>query len=119
MSTNSTPDRTSLEAAAAAEQAAEQAYKMATHSAAIAAAKARLRDAWRSLLFRPDNTAELADDDLVLLNEAAAELLAQGLDPNNAADLLTNNWQPDGNTVESLIEPYTLAAALRRSGARV
>jgi len=61
-------------------------------------------------LFRPDNTAGFTADDMVLLNEAAAELLAQGLDPSNAADLLTNNWQPDGNTVESLIAPYKAGA---------
>ena len=96
MSTNSTPDWTALEAAIAAEQAAnEQAHKLATDSAAIAAAKLR---AWLAAL--PAATG----DDLVLLNEAAAELLARGLDPSNAAAIVNNNWQPDGNnTVESLM----------------
>lgn len=66
-------------------------------------------------MFRPDNTAGFTGDDLDLLNTAAGELVRQGLDPSNAAAIVNNNWQPYANTVESLIEPYTLGARVEHN----
>lgn len=53
-------------------------------------------------MFTTDNTEGFTSADLALMNQAAAALVAQGIDADNAADIVNNNWQPTGNTVESL-----------------
>lgn len=54
-------------------------------------------------MFRTDNTDGFTPADLELLNAATAKLVADyGMDESNAADIVNNNWQPAGNTIESL-----------------
>lgn len=49
-----------------------------------------------------ENTDGFSGDDLELLNAAVAVLVARGIDESNAGDIVNNNWQRSGNTVETL-----------------
>lgn len=53
-------------------------------------------------MFTAANTEGFTAADLELMNTAAAALIAQGVEESNAADIVNNNWMPEGNTVESL-----------------
>jgi hypothetical protein len=53
-------------------------------------------------MFDLNNTSGFSQDDLVLLNRAMQILVERGVDESNAADICNNNWEPTGNTVESL-----------------
>ena len=53
-------------------------------------------------MFTTENTNGFTSTDLELMNQAVAVLTAQGIDESNAADIVNNNWQPSGNTIESL-----------------
>lgn len=53
-------------------------------------------------MFTMDNTEGFTADDLDLMNEALEILLADGIDESNASDIVNNNWQESGNTVDSL-----------------
>jgi len=53
-------------------------------------------------MFTMDNTDGFTQDDLDLMNEALKVLIAAGLDETSASDVINNNWQPAGNTIESL-----------------
>lgn len=53
-------------------------------------------------MFTLDNTSGFAQEDLDLLNEAVAVLVADGMDEANAASIVNNNWTPTCNTVETL-----------------
>ena len=53
-------------------------------------------------MFTMDNTEGFTQRDLDLMNEALMVLVAEGMDESNASDIINNNWQPAGNTVESL-----------------
>jgi len=53
-------------------------------------------------MFTMENTQGFTQADLNLLNEALAQLVADGIDEKNASDIINNNWRADGNTVESL-----------------
>lgn len=53
-------------------------------------------------MFTIENTRGFTQDDLDLMNEALAILVADGIDESNASDIINNNWQDTGNTVESL-----------------
>ncbi|MDX2289797.1 MAG: hypothetical protein NW217_13360 [Hyphomicrobiaceae bacterium] len=53
-------------------------------------------------MFNLENTCGFSVDDINLLNDALDALVAQGMEASNAADIVNNNWQEDGNTVESL-----------------
>jgi len=53
-------------------------------------------------MFTMENTQGFTEAELNLLNEAMAKLIAAGIDEKNANDIINNNWQADGNTVESL-----------------
>lgn len=53
-------------------------------------------------MFTMDNTEGFSQADLDLMNEAVEVLTADGMDEKNAADIVNNNWQAFGNTVESL-----------------
>lgn len=55
-------------------------------------------------MFRMDNTEGFTQGDLDLMNEALAIMIDDGVDESNASDIVNNNWQPGGNTVESLIK---------------
>ena len=55
-------------------------------------------------MFTQENTEGFTGSDLVLMNEALAVLIAYGLDEKTAGDRVNNNWQPTGNTVESLTD---------------
>lgn len=54
-------------------------------------------------MFTMDNTEGFTKDDLKLMNEALAVLMEDGIDESNASAIVNNNWQPVGNTVETLI----------------
>lgn len=54
-------------------------------------------------MFTLDNTEGFTEADLVLLNQALDALIAKGWEEKSASDRINNNWQPTGNTVESLI----------------
>lgn len=54
-------------------------------------------------MFTMDNTEDFSATDLVLLNQALTVLVEQGMEENAASDRINNNWQPEGNTIESLI----------------
>ena len=54
-------------------------------------------------MFNLDNTIHFTQSDCDLLNQAASELVDRGVDDHNAFDIVNNNWQEFGNTVESLI----------------
>ena len=56
-------------------------------------------------MFTADNTQGFAASDLELLNQALAVLVKAVMDEKNASHRITNNWQPSGNTVESLARP--------------
>jgi hypothetical protein len=53
-------------------------------------------------MFTLDNTDGFTQADLDLMNAALEILVADGVDPSNASDIINNNWQSDGNTVETL-----------------
>ena len=53
-------------------------------------------------MFNINNTSGFSQDDLVLLNRAMQILVESGVDESNAANIVNNNWEPTGNTVESL-----------------
>jgi len=53
-------------------------------------------------MFTTDNTTGFSQEDLDLMNEALGVLVAEGLDESNASDIINNNWQSTGNTVETL-----------------
>jgi hypothetical protein len=53
-------------------------------------------------MFTHSNTQGFTDADLDLMNEALAVLVADGVAESNASDIINNNWQETGNTVESL-----------------
>ena len=53
-------------------------------------------------MFTADNTTGFSAADLELLNKALKVLVADGMDESNASDIINNNWQATGNTVESL-----------------
>lgn len=53
-------------------------------------------------MFTTDNTEGFTGNELELMNAALAALVADGVDESNAHDIVNNNWQPSGNTVESL-----------------
>lgn len=53
-------------------------------------------------MFTAENTAGFTASDLELMNEALGVLVAAGVDESNASDIINNNWQESGNTVETL-----------------
>ena len=53
-------------------------------------------------MFNINNTSGFSQDDLVMLNRAMQILVESGVDESNAADIVNNNWEPTGNTVDSL-----------------
>ena len=53
-------------------------------------------------MFNSNNTSGFSQDDIALLNEALEIMMENGIDDSNAADIVNNNWEPTGNTVESL-----------------
>ena len=53
-------------------------------------------------MFTTENTHGFTQADCDLLNAAVAVLIERGIDEKNAADIVNNNWQETGNTVESL-----------------
>lgn len=53
-------------------------------------------------MFNLDNTSGFTQADCDLLNQAVAVLMERGIDESNASDIVNNNWQESGNTVESL-----------------
>lgn len=55
-------------------------------------------------MFTTDNTdGSFMQADMALMNQAVALLMERGLEENNASDLVNNNWQESGNTLESLV----------------
>jgi hypothetical protein len=53
-------------------------------------------------MFTMDSTEGFTQADLDLMNEALDVLTSQGIEESNASDIINNNWQETGNTVESL-----------------
>jgi hypothetical protein len=53
-------------------------------------------------MFNLDNTSGFTQADCDLMNQAVAVLMERGIDESNANDIVNNNWQEVGNTVESL-----------------
>lgn len=53
-------------------------------------------------MFTMENTQGFNQDELDLMNEALDVLLENGWDEQNASARVNNNWQPTGNTIESL-----------------
>lgn len=55
-------------------------------------------------MFNLDNTSGFTQADCDLMNQAVAALMArnEGIDEKNASDIVSNNWMPSENTVESL-----------------
>lgn len=53
-------------------------------------------------MFTMDNTEGFTQDDLDLMNDALKVLMADGMDENNASDIINNNWSDGENTIESL-----------------
>ena len=53
-------------------------------------------------MFTTENTSGFSEADLELANRALAALTDSGIDEQNASAIITNNWQPTGNTAESL-----------------
>ena len=53
-------------------------------------------------MFNLDNTSGFTQADCDLMNQAVAVLMESGIDESNASDIVNNNWQESGNTVESL-----------------
>jgi hypothetical protein len=53
-------------------------------------------------MFTMDNTTGFTSANLDLMNGALEILMAEGIDESNASDIVNNNWQESGNTVESL-----------------
>lgn len=53
-------------------------------------------------MFTMDNTQGFTQSDLDLMNKALEILMADGMDESNASDIINNNWQESGNTVDSL-----------------
>ena len=53
-------------------------------------------------MFTMENTDGFTQADLDLMNAAIAVLTSGGMDESNAADVVNNNWAPEGNTVERL-----------------
>jgi hypothetical protein len=56
----------------------------------------------RTKMFTAENTNGFTDSDLELLNAALTVLVADGIEEKNASDIINNNWQESGNTIESL-----------------
>ena len=55
-----------------------------------------------SEMFDLNNTEGFSQDDIILLNTAMKTIMESGVDESNAADIVNNNWEPTGNTVDSL-----------------
>jgi hypothetical protein len=55
-----------------------------------------------SEMFNINNTSGFSQDDIALLNEALEIMMENGIAESNAADIVNNNWEPTGNTVDSL-----------------
>lgn len=53
-------------------------------------------------MFTAQNTEGFTAQDLNMMNAAHAALTADGIDAQSAADIVNNNWQASGNSVESL-----------------
>lgn len=53
-------------------------------------------------MFTLDSTNGFSQSDINLMNQALEVLVERGIDESNAADIVNNNWQPSGNTVDSL-----------------
>jgi hypothetical protein len=53
-------------------------------------------------MFTTENTTGFSASDLELMNEALSILVDDGMDESNASDIINNNWQEAGNTIESL-----------------
>ena len=53
-------------------------------------------------MFNTNNTSGSSQDDIALPNEALEIMMENGIAESNAADIITNNWEPTGNTVDSL-----------------
>lgn len=53
-------------------------------------------------MFTSDNTRGFTQSDLDLINVALKILVADGIEESNASDIVNNNWQESGNTVDSL-----------------
>lgn len=53
-------------------------------------------------MFNINNTSGFSQDDIALLNEALEIMMENGIAESNAADIVNNNWEPTGNTVDSL-----------------
>ena len=53
-------------------------------------------------MFNSNNTSGFSQDDIALLNEALEIMMENGIAESNAADIVNNNWEPTGNTVDSL-----------------
>lgn len=57
-------------------------------------------------MFDLNNTNGFSQDDLVLLNRAMQIIVESGVDEKNASDIVNNNWEEAGNTVESLTRTH-------------
>ena len=55
-------------------------------------------------MFDLNNTEGFSQDDIILLNTAMKTIMESGVDDSNAADIVNNNWEPTGNTVDSLTQ---------------
>lgn len=55
-------------------------------------------------MFTLENTEGFNQSEINLLNAAIENLMASGIDEENASAIVNNNWQASGNTVESLTE---------------
>jgi hypothetical protein len=53
-------------------------------------------------MFTTENTQGFSAQDLELMNQALDLLIADGVESSNSSDIINNNWQPSGNTIESL-----------------
>lgn len=55
-------------------------------------------------MFALENTENFSQPEIDLLNAAIENVMASGIDEENASAIVNNNWRPSGNTVESLSE---------------
>ncbi len=58
-------------------------------------------------MFTADNTEGFTSDDLDLLNRAVRLLMEDGIEENNAVDIVNDNWTGNGDTVASLAKIRT------------
>lgn len=53
-------------------------------------------------MFTIENTNGFNQSEIDLMNQAARILMERGIEESGACDIVNNNWQESGNTVESL-----------------